>query len=266
MLLAELWALLRRARVRVLLLVMAVLPVLVAVAVSVSGGPTGGQGPAFLNQVSHNGLFVALATLAISLPLIMPLTVAVVAGDTIAGEASLGTLRYLLSRPCGRVRLLLVKAVTVVAYCLLASMVTVAVGMAAGFALFPGGSVLTLSGTTLPLGQGVARTLLAAALVGVSMLGVGAVGVFVSTMTDIPLAAMAVTLGAVILSTVLDSLPEVSAIHPWLFTHQWMSFADLFRSPVRWHGIGRNLLLQGAYVAVFGTAAWSRLTTRDVLA
>jgi ABC-2 type transport system permease protein len=266
MLLAELWALFRRARVLVLLAVMIAVPVLVTVAVAVSGGPALGRGPTFLDRVSHNGLFVGLASLTISVPLVLPLSVAVVAGDTIAGEANLGTLRYLLARPCGRVRLLLVKAATVVVYCVVASLVMAAAGMAAGFAAFPAGSVLTLSGGTLPVGQGVIRTLLASALVGLSMLGIAAVGLFVSTVTDVPVAAMAATVGVVIVSTVLGALPEVSAIHPWLVTHQWLSFADLFRAPVRWHDIGRNLMLQGAYVAVFGTAAWSRLTTRDVLA
>ncbi len=266
MLLNELAMLFRRTRVRVLLVVMAAVPVLVAVTVSVSGGPAAGRGPTFLDRVSHNGLFVALAALALALPLVIPLTVAVVAGDAIAGEANLGTLRYLLARPCGRVRLLLVKAAAVIAYCVTSALVMVAAGLAIGFALFPSGSVLTLSGTSLPVGQGIARTVLAGLLVAVSMLGISAVGVFVSTVTDVPVAAMAVTIGVVILSTVFDALPEMFAIHPWLVTHQWMSFADLFRAPVRWHDIGRNLLLQGAYTAVFGTAAWSRFTTRDVLA
>src|ERR671910_726384 len=54
-------------------------------------------------------LLLALAAIPVSVPLFLPLTVGVVAGDTIAGEANLGTLRYLLVAPAGRVRLLLVK-------------------------------------------------------------------------------------------------------------------------------------------------------------
>ena len=46
-----------------------------------------------------------------AIPLFLPLTVGVVAGDTIAGEAGQGTLRYLLVAPAGRVRLLVVKYV-----------------------------------------------------------------------------------------------------------------------------------------------------------
>jgi ABC-2 type transport system permease protein len=164
------------------------------------------------------------------------------------------------------VRLLLAKGTAVAVFCVVATLAVVVVGLLAGAVVFPTGSVDTLSGTTLTFGGGVVRVLLAAVLVGASLCGVGAVGVFASTLTDVPVGAMAATVGLVVVSSALDSVPELAPIHPWLITHQWESFADLFRTPVSWHDIGRNLLLQGAYLAVFATAAWSRFTTRDVLA
>jgi ABC-2 type transport system permease protein len=263
---AELRSVFRRTRVRILLVVLGALPLLLAATVAVSGGPEAGKGPTFLDRVDHNGVYLALAALTISVPFLLPLAVAVVAGDAVAGEASLGTLRYLLARPTGRVRLLLVKGAAVAVFCVVAALAIVVIGLVAGIVIFPRGAVDTLSGTTLPFGDGVLRVLAAAALVGTSLFGLGAVGVFASTLTDVPVGAMAATIGLVVVSTALDSVPELAPIHPWLLTHQWQSFADLFRSPVSWHGIVRNLILQGAYVAVFATAAWSRFTTRDVLA
>jgi ABC-2 type transport system permease protein len=65
---------------------------------------------------------------------------------------------------------------------------------------------------------------------------------------------------------ILDSVSELSFLHPWLFTNYWTAFADLARDPVRWHNIWKDLVLQAGYVAVFGAAAWARMTTRDVLA
>jgi ABC-2 type transport system permease protein len=75
-----------------------------------------------------------------------------------------------------------------------------------------------------------------------------------------------ITLGAVIASLVADSISQLGFAHPWLFSHNWLAFGDIFRTPVTWHAIGRDLLLQLGYAAVFGTAAWARFTTRDVLA
>src|SRR5436190_21009084 len=102
---AELVFLFRRLRIRALLVVLAGVPAFLAVAVFLSGGPSDRGGPTFLDQVSHNGVFAALAGLTVTVPFFLPLTVAVVAGDALAGEASLGTLRYLLTRPAGRSRL-----------------------------------------------------------------------------------------------------------------------------------------------------------------
>jgi ABC-2 type transport system permease protein len=266
MLLAELRALFRRTIVRVLLVVLFVIPVLLALAVYLSGGPSDGQGPNFLDRVSHNGVFAALAGLTVCIPFFLPLTVAVVAGDTIAGESSLGTLRYLLTRPSGRLRLLAVKGGTVVVFAVVAGLVVVAGGLIAGAVLFPLGPVVGLSGTSFSLLDGVLRCLLAAVVVGASLLGLGAVGVFVSTLVNTPIPATVITVGAVIAALVADAVPQLGFIHPWLFSHNWLAFGDLFRSPVTWHGIGRDLLLQVAYVAVFGTAAWARFTTRDILA
>ena len=266
MLIAELRHLFHRTRVRALLVVMFAIPFLLAVAVKVNGGPSGGNGPTFLAQVSENGVFAALAGLTVTIPFFLPLTVAVVDGDTIAGEASIGTLRYLLTRPSGRARLLGVKAVTTVAYCLAAALTVAVGGLVGGALLFPLGRVISLSGTSLSLVDGVGRTLLAAVIVGASLLGLAAIGMFVSTLTDVPVGAMAVTLGIAVLSLILDAVPQVAFVHPWLFTHQQLAFGDLLRAPVRWNNIGKDLLLQAGYVAVFGTAAWARFTTRDVLA
>jgi hypothetical protein len=94
--------------------VLAVVPIIIAFAVKYSGSPRGGGGGGggeggFIGQATNNGLFVGLAALTVELPLFLPLAVAVVAGDAVAGEANVGTLRYLLARPVQRTRLLAVK-------------------------------------------------------------------------------------------------------------------------------------------------------------
>src|ERR1700682_4021789 len=168
MLRSEVRHLFRRLRTRALLIVLTAVPVLIAVAVRLSNGPEAGRGPAFLDQVTHNGVFAALAGLTIVVPFFLPLTVAVVSGDTIAGEANFGTLRYLLARPHGRSRLLAAKFTTTVAFCVAAAVAVGGGGLVAGVILFPVGRVTTLSGLTLPLADGLMRILAAALVVGVS--------------------------------------------------------------------------------------------------
>jgi ABC-2 type transport system permease protein len=266
MLRSELATLFRRRRVWALLVVLTAIPIAITVVVRLSGGPQPGEGPNFLSQVTNNGVFAALAGLTVTLPVFLPMAVAIIAGDAISGEAGLGTLRYLLVRPSGRTRLLLVKAVTVAAFCLAATLVVSAGGLIAGVILFPVGRVTTLSGDTLSLSTGMIRITAAAAIVGLSLLGLAAIGLFISTLTDVPVGAMAATLGLFILAGVLEALPQTHALHPWLFPHNWLSFSDLLRTHVQWSAITRNLGLQALYVAVFGSAAWARFTTKDILA
>ncbi|MER5494813.1 ABC transporter permease [Streptomyces sp. NPDC002490] len=265
---SELLTTLWRWRTLALLGVLAAVPVLIGIAVRIEtgggGGGSGEAGPAFLAQVTNNGLFLVFAGLAATLPFFLPMAVGVVAGDAIAGEASAGTLRYLLVAPAGRSRLLAVKYATVTAFCLLATVVVAISGLLVGALLFPLGELTTISGTRITFAEGLLRALLVALVVAASLLGVAALGLFVSTLTGSGIAAMATTVGLLITVQIVDQIPQLDAVHPYLFSHHWLSFADVMREPVHWDDILRNLGLQALYAAVFGSAAWARFTTKDV--
>jgi ABC-2 type transport system permease protein len=263
---SELSVLFRRRRTWAMLAALGAVPVLIAVAVRLSSSrPRPGEGPPFLDRVTQNGLFVGVAGLVLSIPLFLPLTIGVVAGDTIAGEAGLGTLRYLLVAPAGRVRLLVVKYLGSAVFCLAATLAVVLTGALIGAALFPVGPVTLLSGDTIGVGESMVRLLLVAAYVTVSLLGLSAIGLFISTMTEVPVGAMAATIVLSVASQVADSLSQLSWLHPWLFSHYWLGVADLLRQPVSWTSFGDNALLQAGYIAVFGALAYGRFVTKDVL-
>ncbi len=263
---SELGLMFRRPRTWVLLGVLALMPVALGLAVRFAGGDSGPHGPSFLGQVAGNGVFLAFSGLAVTLPFFLPMTVGVVAGDSLAGEAGLGTLRYLLVAPAGRTRLLFVKLASVVCFCLVAAVTVAAAGLLVGAVLFPLGDVTLLSGDRIGLAAALWRTLLTVLTVGASLVGLAAIGLFVSALADTPIAAMAATVGAAIVCQILDTIPQLAAIHPWLFTHYWMTFADLLRQPMYTADVFTNLGLQALYLAVFGSAAWARLTGRDILA
>jgi ABC-2 type transport system permease protein len=262
---SELGMVFRRRRNQVILAVLAAIPVIIAVAVRVAAPPDDpAEGPPFLYAIAGNGVFVALTALTVVLPLFLPLAVSVVSGDAVAGEAGLGTLRYLLVVPVSRTRLLLVKYAGAVAYCLATAVVVGGVGVAIGSLLFPIGPVTLLSGTQVSLATGVGRLALVALYVAAMMAGLAAIGLFVSTLTESAIAAMATTAVLAVTSQVLDAVPQLDWLHPWLFSHYWLSYGDLLRDPVAVEGVTRGLLATAAYVLVFGALAWSRLTTKDV--
>ncbi|MEV5343714.1 ABC transporter permease [Streptomyces sp. NPDC052676] len=265
----------RRWRTLALLGVLAAVPVLVGIAVRIEtgdgssvggGGGGGGEGPAFIAQVTNNGLFLVFTALAATLPFFLPMAVGVVAGDALAGEANAGTLRYLLVAPAGRTRLLLTKYATIMAFCLAATLVVALSALAVGALLFPLGDLTTISGTRIGFAEGLGRALLIALAVAASLTGIAALGLFVSTLTNSGIAAMATTVGLLITVQILDQIPQLDALHPYFFSHYWLSFADLMREPVYWDDLARNLGLQGLYAAVFGSAAWARFTAKDITA
>lgn len=255
-----------RRRNQALLAVVALFPVVIGIALRAADRPgqTGGPSVAFINQLAGNGFFLTFIALTLLLTLVLPLAMAVIAGDSVAGEASYGTLRALLTVPAGRARLLTVKYAAIVVFALAATFLVTGVALATGAALFPLGPVTLLSGTTVPLASGILRLLLVALYVTAALASLGAIGLACSTLTEHPVGAIAALAVLTVASEVTDSLPQFGAIHPYLPTHWWISFDALLRAPVATGTVLRGLLSFGVYLLLFGSIAWARLSTADV--
>ncbi len=302
----ELVKLLRRPRTWISVVLTCALPFMVAVFVTITHlVPPPGQGSAFLSAVLQDGALYPAAALALVLPVFLPVAVAVVAGDSIAGEASTGTLRYLLVRPVGRTRLLVAKLISVTVYVLLVVLAVTFTAYATGvFLLGPsqaaavgqgpagggaagagaggagpglagqaptagqaaGGAVTSLSGAPLSLLQLTERIAGAIAFITVSMLGVAAIALFLSTITDSALGSALGALAALVASEILVTLNAATAVQPYLPTRYWLAWIDFFRQPIFWRDIQRGFGIQAVYVVVFLAAAWANFATKDITA
>ena len=170
-------------------------------------------------------------SLTVLLPFFLPLAVAVASGDAIAGEASIGTLRYLLVVPVSRTRLLLVKYAGIVVFAFAAH----ARGRA-GRRRRRARAVPARRRDPAVRHDGLARRGAAGGRCSsrststVMLAGLAAIGLFISTLTEVPIGAMAAT--AVLASSARSPTasrrsraPPVPVLAPWL------SFGDLLRSP-----------------------------------
>lgn len=262
---AELRLVFGRRRNQVLLAGLGVIPLLIGVALTLTAGSDGG-GPAFLERVTGNGLFLVFTALVVATPFFLPLVVGVVSGDALAGEAGAGTLRYLLTVPVSRGRVLLAKGFGGFAFAAAAVGTVALVGLVTGLVLFPVGRVTLLSGGTVPYADGLLRALGVAAYVAITLGGLVAVGLFISTLTEVPVAAMAATVAFSVVSSVLDALPQLSAIHGLLLTHNALGFGDLLRSSVDLGGVASGLWTPLVYAGIFSALAWARFSNADVTA
>jgi ABC-2 type transport system permease protein len=270
----ELRKLLLRPRMWVSVLLLCALPAVVAVFLATTHlSPPPGQGAAFLSAVERNGSLYPAAALALVLPIFLPIAVATFAGDAVAGEATHGTLRYLLIRPVGRSRLLVAKLIGIAVFIVVAIGLIVLTSYLIGVGLFgvgqpaavgqPGG-VTSLSGTSLTPLDLALRLLAAIGYIVFAMVGVGVIALFLSTLTDSGLGAALGTLAVLITSEVLTGLDAAAVIKPYLPTNYWLSWIDFFRSPIFWHNIERGLIVQACYLVVFLGAAWANMSSKDI--
>ena len=277
MIAVELSKLFRRPRMYVIVGLLCLLPFIVAIFLATTRiPPPPGQGGAFLSAVLANGALFPAAAMALVLPVFLPVAVAVLAGDSVAGEATTGTLRYLLIRPVGRTRLLVAKLVAMIAFVLFAIAMVVVTSYLTGVLILgtgaanTGGVVLlppdvtSLSGDVISPSEFGLRILGTIGYITLSMLGVAGIALFLSTLTDSALGAAMGALATLVTSQVLVTLDAAEAVKPYLPTRYWLAWIDFFREPIFWRDIERGAGLQLVYVLVLLGAAWANFKTRDV--
>jgi ABC-2 type transport system permease protein len=240
---------------------LAILPVIV-----LATGDSGEGGPVFFDMIRHNGLFAALTVVGLIQPFFLPLGTSLLSGEAVAGEASSGTLRYLVARPAGRRRLVTTKFLAVVTEVGAAIAWVMVVGLVAGGIAFGYGPLPTLSGTTLGAGSALVRILVTGAYALWGMASLAAVGMFISVLTSSGVGAAIGTMAIAIASQIVDSLPALRVVHPYLISHEWFAFVDLFRSPVEWSHLVHGVVLGGAYLFGFLGLAVAVFSRKDVLA
>jgi ABC-2 type transport system permease protein len=194
----------------------------------------------------------------------LPLAVSAISGDSVAGEANLGTLRYLLAIPAGRTRLLVIKYAAIVIFAVVATLLVATVGTIMGLALFGGGEMTLLSGTQTSLADGVWRLALTTLYLAAQFSALGAIGLFISTLTEQPIGATIAVVLVNVMMFVLNSISQLGWLHPWLLTHWWTAFGDLLRDPIATESIQRGLITALIYAGTFWLAAWARLATKDI--
>jgi ABC-2 type transport system permease protein len=272
---AEVRWIFRRPRTLVVLGLLAVLPVITGVAVDLTldgatpapvdagpGGPSGGGPPIFVTMAT-SAFVLPLGSLMTLLMLMLPLTVAMAAGDALAGEQSHGALRGWLLAPVSRGRLLLVKSMGVLVVALVASALVVTSGLVTGFALAGTDGLVSMSGTELSVGGVLWRLAVAVAWATVYLMAVGAVALAISASTEHPMLVVVGVLGGLIVCVVLMQISALDWLHPYLLPSSLTSLVDLIRDPVSFDGLVEGASRAACYLVIGLSVAYARITTRD---
>ncbi len=258
-----------RPRTRIALACMVILPLIVLLAFEFGGdgGNDNNGGGAFgslIDLATNGGPNFALFALLVSSSFLLVVVFALFFGDTVASEASWGSLRYLLAIPVPRGRLLGVKLVVSLIYSVMAMVVLLGTALLAGTVRYGWNPLRSTIADQLSPGEAVLRLAGASGYIGLYLLIVAALAFLLSVSTDAPLGAVGGAVLLQILSSILNQIEALGSIRDFLPTHYSNAWVGLLSSPVQWDGMIRGSLLALVYAAVFFGLAFLRFLRKDI--
>jgi ABC-2 type transport system permease protein len=215
-----------------------------------------------------NGYFVTYVILN-ALWIHVPFLLTLGAGDQLAGEATAGTFRILLTRPASRSEILAMKYLTTLLYTftVVAFLVVLSVGL--GLLLFGSGVLLVPARvlTVIPAGEAPWRMLLACLLATWGMWVVASVAFFFSSLVDNALGPILGTMAVIIVFYVISGIPVdlFRAVRPYLFTTYLNIWQKALESPIPWGEILESGAILGAFSIGFYAVTWYIFVRKDIL-
>jgi ABC-2 type transport system permease protein len=265
----------RRRRTQLLLGFMVALPLIILAAFEVGGGddpeeaepagPAGGAFGSLVDLATSGGLNFALFTIAVSAGFLLVVVVALCFGDTVASEASWGSLRYLLAAPVPRSRLLASKLVVAAGYSALAILVLTGTALLAGTLRYGWHPLRSVLAAELAPGEGLGRLLLVLAYLAVTLLVTASLAFLLSVLTDAPLGAVGGAVLLYILSAILDQITALGGLRTLLPTHYSDAWLGLLATPAQLDDAVKGAISALCYATVFLCLAWWRFTRRDIV-
>jgi ABC-2 type transport system permease protein len=260
-----------RPRTRIALACMVALPIIVLIAFEFGG--TGGADDnngsgafsSLVDVATSGGVNFALFTLLVSSSFLLIVIFALFFGDTVASEASWGSLRYLLAIPVPRGRLLGVKLIVSLIYSVLAMVLLVGTALLAGTIRYGWNPLRSTISDQLSPGDALLRVAGASGYIGISLLIVGALAFLLSVSTDAPLGAVGGAVLLQILSSILNQIAALGSIRSFLPTHYSNAWVGFLSTPVQWDGMIRGTTLALCYAAVFFALSFFRFLRKDIV-
>jgi ABC-2 type transport system permease protein len=258
----ELRKLLAQKRTYMGLVTVALIPLAFVIALSVRrGGP---NDVAFGRYVHQSGLAIPLVILIFASNFLLPLVTALVAGDIVASEDHNGTLKTILTRSLDRGEIFAGKFLAsatyaIAALALMCTVATVAGTIASGFH-----PIVSLSGTRVSAPTALALVYLSFGVYYIPTLAIVAIGILLSTATRNSAAAVVGTVLFVVLLNLVDIIPGLGGLAPYVLPHQFDAWMGFLRSPIDWSPIVRAIWVSALFAIPSGFAGYLIFLRRDV--
>ncbi len=260
-----------RRRTQLALAFMVLLPLIILLAFEFGGsnqrrgGGDRGDFAALADIATAGGLHFALFTLLVSASFLLVVVVALFCGDTVASEASWGSLRYLLAIPVPRGRLLGSKLLVSLLYSALALILLTGTALAVGTARYGWHPLRSTVTADIAPGDAFVRLLAILGYLAISLLVVAGLAFLLSVSTDAPLGAVGGAVLLNILSSILDQISALGSLRVILPTHYTQAWLGLLSNPIQTDDVVKGIISALVYATLFFGLAWWRFARKDVV-
>jgi ABC-2 type transport system permease protein len=265
---AEVARQLTRRRTQIALGFLVVLPLILVAAFKIGrpgNGDSDANGANLADIATSGGINFTLFALYVSSGFLLLVIVALFCGDTVASEASWGTLRYLLAAPVPRGRLLRQKLTVGLAYSAFALVLLPLVSLIAGTIAFGWAPLRTQLGAQIPAWEALGRIALADGYIAITLLPVAALAFYLSVRTDAPLGAVGGAVMLWIVSNILEAVTALGDLRGLLPTRYGTAWLALLSSPVDGEDMVKGAVSAVVYTTVFLSLAWWRFLRKDIV-
>ncbi len=221
------------------------------------------------NGAILNGNLVAFIILQL-LFLQVPLLVALVTGDMVSGEAAMGTLRMLGTKPISRSKLLLSKFIAGDLYTFIILVWLAMMSLGIGRLMFGVGDVMVLNSNGLVILQQhdvLWRFMGAFTVAYLSLIMVATLSTTLSCYTDNSIGPIVTTMAIIILFTIINTLDVkvFDPIRPFLFTTHMATWRSFFDEPLPTSSILKSIAILVCHIAALMSVAMYKFTQKDIL-
>lgn len=252
-----------RPRTRWILGILAVLPLVVVAAFML--GDANPRGPGFDDVATVGAANFTVFMLFVTAELLLLIVGCLFVGDTIASEASWGSLRYLLTAPVPRSRLLTAKLLVGLGWTALALVGFLAWVMLVGGLSYGWDELIVPAGGSVAWGSFAWRLAVAAVFILIAQLPYLSIAFWIGVRTDAPLAAVGGGVMASILSSILESINALGDWRVLLPGRNARAWISLFSPDVAWHELAHGVLWSTLWMTLFLVWAWRHFGRKDVL-
>ncbi len=216
-----------------------------------------------------NGYFICYFVLQMLL-IHVPLLITLVAGDVLAGEANMGTLRMLMTKPISRTTIVLSKFIAAVFYSLVLLAWMAFLSLVLSVLIFGTDDLLIFKSDMAVLlreSDVLWRFMAAFLFAALGMTTVAALALLLSVFSDNAIGPIVATMSVIILFTILSSLdlPFFDAIKPIMFTGHMLAWKAFFNDPVNYGNVIVSAFVLIIHIIVFIGIAIFVFRKKDIL-